>query len=272
MLSVGSEYLSWLNIEQTNQWNLYRSHSKFQQLGEKTRNNYRLTIMRTICLLTRLKYLKHTHKVPGALQIQVSQKQVDARDSLFKLYLDGARRSELHSVLHTLLISILHHHTGHGKLACPTDYSVCLTCLEGESDSWTFKTPSLITGQFAGLQYCFRMIHFTHCFSVAQNGYDYQGPSLPLPSANPILPETIPPTPSTTPPELPTTPPNPNSVLPEAGELDEEDKLEVVSSMDSWQLGHDKSVPGVISSMDDQLCDEDDIEIVDDEQDKGLLQ
>ena len=217
--------------------------------------------MRTICLLIRVKLLKHIQKIPAALRIYVSQEQVDARDALFKLYLDGAKCSELYPAVHKLLVSILCHHTSNQKLACPTDYSVCLASLKVEEDStaWNFRAPSVITGEFSRLQYCLRMVFFTHCLSIAHHGPDYQAPSLPIPVTTP--------TPLVAgPPELPTSPPpNPDSILPDIEEWGEsEDTLEVIGPTDS-QLPED--------FFNGQLAnDEDDIEVVDNEQDKTLLQ
>jgi len=110
-----------------------------------------LAIMHTICLLIRV-----------------------------KLYLNSAKQSELYPVFQKLLVFILCHHTILDKLACPTDYSVCLACLKEESDSaaWNFKAPLLIIGHFPKLQYCLWMIFFTHCFSIAQDGPKSQIPSL----------------------------------------------------------------------------------------------
>jgi hypothetical protein len=245
-------------------------------LEEKTRNSYRLAIMHTICLLMRVKFLKHTRKAPRTLQICVSQEQVDARDALFRLYLNGAKQSELYPALHKLLIAILCHHTTQGKLACPTDYSVCLTSLKTEKDSsaWNFKTASLITGQFSKLQYCLRMVFFTHCFSMAQDGPNYQMPSLLLPSMtstppvpssfNPLTPPPNPPTPLPTP---STPPPIPDSILLEVEEQNsDEDTSEVIDSTGSQASGYDGNNLDIIDSM------EDDIEIIDNEQDKNLLQ
>lgn len=214
--------------------------------------------MRTICLLIRVKFLKHIQKAPRALRICVSQEQVDARDALFKLYLNSAQQSELYPALHKLLVTILCHHTMLDKLACPTDYSVCLACLEEESNSaaWEFKAPSSITGHFSRLQYCLRMIFFTHCFSIAQDGPKYQTPSLPPPSISP--------------PKLLTSNPNPSSIDPILLEVeaqrDNEDTSEIVNSTGSQPYGYDEGDLGSIDSI------EDDIEIVDNEQDKNLLQ
>lgn len=234
--------------------------------------------MRTICLLIRIKFLKHTQKMPGKFRICVSQEQVNARDTLFELYLKKAGRSELYPALHTLLVSILCHQTTQGKLACPTDYSMCLACLEDKKDTtaWNFKIPSLITGQFSRLQYCLRMVFFTHSFSIAHGGPNYQTPLLSLPLATNILPTTAPLQLSTIPPNSDSIPPedeereknevNSDSILQELKSRENnEDDSEVIDSVESQLPGYDEGV------LDSDLM-EDDIEVVDDEKDKNLLQ
>lgn len=134
--------------------------------------------MSTICLLIRVKFFKYEQKIPGKLKICISQKQIDARDSLFQLYLKEAAPIELLAALHNLLVSILCHPTNISKLACPTDYSTCLACLmdpkESHSVAWNFKNLSDITEILSGLQYSFRMIYFTYCYNIAYNDGAYK--------------------------------------------------------------------------------------------------
>jgi hypothetical protein len=142
--------------------------------------------MGAICLLIRVKLLKHLKRSPKQFRICVSQDQVNARDALFRLYLNGAGQEELRPALHTLLVSLLCHYTSNSKLGCPTDYSTCLACLKDPEEcfGWGFKKPSEITGVFTRLQYCFRMVYFTHCYTIACHGGVYQA----LPSPSPVAP------------------------------------------------------------------------------------
>ncbi|KAF9643912.1 hypothetical protein BDM02DRAFT_3191090 [Thelephora ganbajun] len=223
---------------------------QFQQLKESTRNNYRLAIMDTISLLIRIKLLRHIKRAPEGLKIYVSQDQINARNNLFNLYLSGAKQSELQLALHTLLVSILCHSTTTNKLACPTDYSMCLACLKkGDAIAWNFKSPSQITGKFAQLQFCFRMVYFTHCYTISCNVGTYK-PLLPPSSTTPI------------PPAITYTHPKPpysSSILWEIEEQKgNEVTLEVIGTRDSQPLRYE---------------DEEEIEIVGDEQsDGGLVQ
>jgi len=219
-------------------------------LKEETRESCRLTILSTICLLIRVKLLRHIERVPEGLKIYVSQDQIKARDGLFDLYLGGAEQSELHLALHTLLVSILCHSTNNNKLACPTDYSVCLDCLEKADDvGWKFKKPSRITGKFSQLQFCFRMIYFTHCYTIACNGGIYK----PLSSLLPTTP--IPPATAHTPSSITPNSSHPKFILLEVEvQAGDEVTLEVVGIEDSQPLGY-----------------EEEIEIADDEQDNRDL-
>lgn len=87
-------------------------------------------------------------------------------------------------------MSILYQSTNNNnKLTCPTDYSVCIACLEKtkkDSIAWNFRKPSDVTGVFAKLQYCFRMVYFTHCHTVANNNKVYKPfPSLQIKNNTP---------------------------------------------------------------------------------------
>jgi hypothetical protein len=207
-----------------------------------------LTILATVCLLIRVKFLVSSKKAPKGLKLHVSQSQIQARDKLFSLYLDLADPSQLLPALHELLVSILCHSTNNRKLACPTDYSICLTCLGDDSLGWSFKKPSDITGKFAGLQFCFRMIFFTHCYTLAVNGGNYKCLS-PLP---PTTTSTYQPDPS-----VDTTEPtfSQSDLLLELEEMeDHRNSVEVIPPEDGQLLG-----------------DEEDIEVTDEEDDQGLL-
>lgn len=63
---------------------------------------------------------------------------------------------------------------------------MCLSCLGDKSSGWRFIPPSDITGKHAGLQYCLRMIYFTHCYTLAINGGVYKQLSL-SPSTTPPI-------------------------------------------------------------------------------------
>lgn len=207
-------------------------------------------ILSTICLLIRIKYLKHIHRVPRKLQLHVSQDQKNARDHLFNLYLSAAGQSELYLALHTLLVSLLCHSTSNSKLACPTDYSLCLVSLGDTRDNsliWKFKKPSDISGKFGQLQYCLRMTYFTHCYTIACNGGIYQ-PFLPLPLPKAASTESPPPS---------KTPSDYYSILQEVEKCleESEDILEVIDSANSQLSGY-----------------EEDIEIDDEGDDRNLLQ
>lgn len=135
--------------------------------------------MGAICLLVRIKLWRHTKRKYGKqLYIRLSSKQATERDNLFNLYLQGGGKDELSLTLHNLLVSLLCHTTNDDKLACPTDYALCIACLDDQKEegdiAWCFKSPSRITGLFAKLQYCFRMIFFTHCWTIAKNGGTYK--------------------------------------------------------------------------------------------------
>jgi len=135
----------------------FMGSSGFKKLTDQSKSNYRLSILAAVCLLVRVKYLISSKKAPKGLRLCVSQSQIQARDRLFNLYLETTDTLKLLPALHHLLISILCHFTNM-KLACPTDYSMCLTCLRDmveKSFIWSFKKPSEITNKFAGLEYCF---------------------------------------------------------------------------------------------------------------------
>lgn len=228
---------------------LFRSASRFRELSKGARDRYRLTILATICLLIRVKYLISFKKVPKGLKLYVSQDQITARDKFYNLYLEMANPDQLLPTLHQLLVAILCHSTNNMKLACPTDYSICLTCLENtESPAWDFKTPSEITGKYSALQYCFRMIFFTHCYTLAVNQGNYKPlwtppappPTNPLSKAGPTF-----------------CPPNLLSELEGDG-----DAVEVISSKAIKLLGNEEAI-GVV--------DEEAIEVVGEESDQGLL-
>ena len=214
-------------------------------LAAATRDNYRLNILATVCLLIRVKFLISSKKAPKGLKLYVSQRQTKARDTLYNLYLDITNQSYL-PALHQLLVSILCHSTNNKKLACPTDYSMCLACLEKGDFGWTFKAPSNITGKFAGLQYCFQMVFFTHCYTIAVNGGLFKSLSNPTPKAQPAhQPDSSSHT---------LTVPQPDLLV----ELEEiegcEDAIEVVEPEHSQFSG-----------------DKEEIEIADEENDQGLV-
>jgi len=92
---------------------------------------------------------------------------------LFNLYLSGASHQELYPTLHTLPVFILCHHTDNIRLACPTDYFLCLASLTdpiANNVAWNFRKPSDIIRRFAALQFCLQMIYFTHCYTMAYGG------------------------------------------------------------------------------------------------------
>lgn len=190
-------------------------------------------------------------KVPGKLKIHISQSQADARDKLFSLYLGTAKREELQPEVHTLLVSLLCFYTGPYKLACPTDYSICLACLEDSDDTvWKFRSASTTTGIFAGMQFCFRMIYFTHCYTIAYNEGSYK----PL-SPQPLITHTK----ST----IQTTLQFP-STLSESLE-----SIPILMEVENIR----ESAPETIELVDNQLSgnEDEDTEIIDDEQDTEII-
>lgn len=228
-------------------------------LSDKTRRTYSFIILKTICFLIKIKYLKHTNKAQK-LQIHVSQDQVKARDHLFQLYLHGADQQSLYPALHNLLVSILCHCTGNSKLACPTDYVLCLSSLkiseetsEETSEAWNFIKPSDITARFAWMQFCLRMIYFTHCYTQSHNNGKYSPPSPPTSSHHQEDPDL----------SSPKIPLDSNTVLLEAKEQqDIEGLLEIIDSGNNQISEYEGDIE----------IGEDDIEICDKEHDKKLLQ
>lgn len=232
---------------------LCRSASGFKKVTDQTRSTYRLSILATVCLLVRVKFLISSKKAPKGLRLYVSQSQIQARDRLFNLYLETTDTSKLLPDLHQLLVSILCHSTSNRKLACPTDYSMCLTCLGDKvkiRSVWSFKKPSEITNKFAALQYCFRMVFFIHCYTLCINKGSYQH-LLPIPSMvnsthQPDLFLPGPPTDATEPTF------SQSDLLLELQEVEEyESTVEVITPEDSQLLGEEEEVE-VTDEGDDQ--------------------